>query len=163
MFGQSSRSHIYRLGLILVVFLVGAAFARQWATPDSWNYEGWFREDSLTLALEQPLVYGGNESCVACHADVNREVRRRPHRGLACESCHGALADHVQDEEKFAAAIVDRSRWQCENCHAEQINRPAAFKQFSKTGAIGAEVGKHKTLDAATPCLKCHEAHDPSP
>ena len=63
---------------------------------------------------------------------------------------------------QLAAAVVDKSRWQCQNCHAEQINRPSDFPQFSKTGWIGKEVRKHRRLDAETPCLKCHNAHDPA-
>ena len=155
MSNPSSRSHLYRLGAILLVFFVVAAFARQWATPDSWNYAGWFREDALVLALEQPLVYGGNESCVACHEDVSHEVERWLHRGLSCESCHGALADHVTDAKYFAAATVDKTNSQCLNCHEQFINKPKGFPQFTM------QVYMHEGHTETTLCLECHGGHIP--
>lgn len=157
MSNPSPRSHLYRLGAILVVFFVGAAFVRQWATPDSWNYQGWFREDAIVLALEEPLVYGGNESCIACHADVNREVLRWPHRGLSCESCHGALADHVVANAKVAAASIDGSVGQCMNCHTPLISKPKDFPQFTEY------VYMHQGFKETTLCSECHDAHDPEP
>jgi hypothetical protein len=148
---------VYRLGAILLVFFVAAAFARQWATPDSWNYEGWFREDAVVLALEQPLVYGGNDSCVACHEEVSHEFQQLPHRGLSCESCHGALADHVVADAKVAEAPIDKSNSQCLNCHAPQISKPADFPQFTM------QVYMHEGHKETTLCLECHRGHDPNP
>jgi hypothetical protein len=161
--GPSRFSHLYRLAFLLVVFLIVAPLVGLWATPASWNYDldHWFRRDALLEGAQQPLVYGGNESCLDCHEAASKMLASKPHKVLSCESCHGPVADHVRDKKKFANAPVDRSRWQCNNCHAEQINRPKRFPQFSKTGEIGKEVNKHMQLDDETPCLKCHDAHDP--
>jgi len=158
-------SHLYRLGILFVIFLVTAALLRWWATPASWNYDldRWYRLDAEKLAATEPLVYGGNESCLACHAAASKKLNKYGHKKLSCESCHGPLADHVQEGKKIAAAIVDRSRWQCENCHFGQINRPKDFPQFSKTGEYGKSVQKHKEMDDKKPCLDCHDAHDPTP
>ena len=136
-----------------------------WAMPASWNFEidHWYRRDALTLSARIPSAYGGNESCVECHAAASKKLAKRRHRGLSCESCHGALADHVRGNKRFAKALVDKSRWPCENCHAERINRPKDFPQFSRTGEIGKFVKKHKLLDDKKPCLECHDAHDPRP
>ncbi len=90
-------------------------------------------------------------------------MRKQLHRGLSCESCHGTLVDHVKGDKKFALAKVDKSDWQCLNCHAEQINRPKGFPQFSKAGKIGKLVRKHTDMEADEKCLKCHDAHDPKP
>jgi hypothetical protein len=162
--GPSRYAHLVRLALVLVAFFVVAASVGLWATPASWNYDidNWYRRDALIDNATQPLIYGGNESCVECHEPADKQLRKYKHRALSCESCHGALADHVREGKRVAAAVVDTSRWQCENCHAEQINRPPDFPQFSKTGDIGKEVKKHKRLDAETLCLKCHNAHDPA-
>jgi len=161
----SRFSHLLRLVFVLVVFFIAAISVGLWATPASWNYEldYWFRRDALVDTEQLALIYGGNESCVTCHEAASRKLAAQRHKGLSCESCHGPLVDHVQDDKRVAAALVDRSRWQCQNCHAEQINRPERFPQFSKTGAIGKEIEKHKELDDETPCLKCHDAHDPTP
>jgi len=159
----SPRSHLYRLLLILLVFGIGFLVVKEWATPDSWNYEVWYRGDAVKDIAAQPLAYGGNDSCKSCHKDVSRLWRKKPHRTVACETCHGPIIDHVKDKEKTGAALVDKTRGQCLNCHLEQINRPKGFKQFSKQGEIGKSVQKHKDLDEVTPCLKCHDAHDPQP
>ncbi len=161
--GLSSKSHLYRLAVVAGIFFAVAFAVRQWATPTSWNYWDWYRTDALRDAELQPLVYGGNESCRSCHREVGQKMQRRRHKGLSCESCHGAVADHVKEGKKFAEATVDASRWQCMNCHAEQINRPRGFPQFSVAGAIGKFVQKHKELDGVTLCSKCHDAHDPTP
>ena len=160
----SRHTHLIRLTLVLAAFFIVAGVVGWWATPASWNYDidNWYRRDAMIDNAVQPLIYGGNESCVECHEPADKQLRKYKHRALACESCHGALADHVRVGKRFAAAVVDKSRWQCENCHAEQINRPPDFPQFSKTGDIGKEVKKHKRLDAETLCLKCHNAHDPA-
>lgn len=170
----SSLSHIYRLGIVLFTALVVFLGIVWIATPASWNYDigYWFRKDALEDLKKQPMVYGGitdisssrrNQACKSCHKEETRRVKKLKHKALSCESCHGALADHVRDGKKFAAAKVDKSRGQCLNCHAEQINRPKTLPQFSKTGEIGKLVRKHKTLDDKTLCLKCHDAHDPTP
>jgi len=166
MAGPSPRSHLYRLAVLLVVGLVGFLVVRQMATPASWNYRDWYRGDALEEIALQPLIYGGidslspsqrNKSCETCHKKDFEKIKKKKHKTLSCESCHGALFDHVQGEKKIADAKIDRSRWQCENCHAEMINKPEDFPQFTF------EVKKHKTLEEGTPCLKCHEAHDPTP
>ena len=159
----SPKSHLYRLAGLLVLFLAAFLLVKHWATPDSWNAEIWFRGDALADTQAQPLIYGGNESCQDCHAAADKKLSSFQHKGLSCESCHGALANHVKDKKKFAAAEVDKSRAQCENCHREQINRPKGFPQFSKDGKIGKSVRKHQDLDRETPCSKCHDAHDPKP
>lgn len=163
MSAPSAKSHLRRLAIVIGVFLVVFLAVRQWATPASWDYRDWYRTDAIRDAELQPLAYGGNESCTSCHREVNQTMRTRKHRGLSCESCHGAFADHVKEGTKFAAAKVDGERWQCLNCHTEQINRPKGFPQFSKAGEIGKFVQKHKELDEVTVCLKCHSPHDPTP
>lgn len=161
----SPRSHLYRLGIVLVAFFIVAGSIGWWAIPDSWNFEvdNWYRRDSLQDIAALPMAYGGNESCQECHQAADKKLAKFKHNGLSCESCHGPLADHVREGKRFAAAKVDKGRWQCENCHAEQINRPEDLPQFSRAGEIGKFVKKHKLLDDKKPCLECHDAHDPTP
>lgn len=162
----SPVSHLYRLGFLLAA--VGAIFVTAIVvfTPDSWNYDVWYRGDALQLNASEPLAYGGitdiatskrNRSCKSCHAEQTKQVKKRKHKTLSCEACHGALADHAQDDKKIAVAYIDKSRWQCLNCHAALISRPKKFPQFTD------EVSKHRTLEEETVCLKCHEAHNPTP
>ena len=166
MSNPSPRSHLYRLGILLVVFFVAFLVIKDLATPASWNYEGWFRGAALEEGKAKPSAYGGivdiavsdrNEACRSCHKDDEKKLRKLKHRTLSCESCHGALADHAREGKKTADAPVDKSRGQCMNCHAALISRPKDFPQFTM------EVKKHRRLEEETLCLKCHGAHDPTP
>lgn len=155
----SPKAHLVRLALVLVgalfVFLVLKAII----TPASWNYEDWYRGDALALNESYEVVYGGNESCNACHEEVNKELAEFKHQALSCESCHGALADHVKEGEKIGNAYVDdESTWQCLNCHDARVNKPANFPQFSKKTNED-----HQEMDADMLCTACHTPHDPVP
>ena len=154
----NASTHLYRLGALFIVFIIAFVVIRQMATPSSWNYEVWYRGDSITEVENLPLVYGGNESCKACHAEVVRYTKKWKHKTQSCEGCHGPLASHVNGEEKIAdAMVINQSRRQCLNCHAESISKPQGFPQFTS------EVRKHTTLQEGEVCLKCHDAHDPTP
>ncbi len=154
----SAFTHLYRLGALFLVLIIAFIVINQFATPSSWNYEVWYRGDALTEDANKPMLHGGNDSCRACHKDVVKEVKKRKHKNLSCEGCHGPLGVHVRGEDKIAdAEVINQSRWQCLNCHAELISKPRGFPQFTN------EVEKHKTLKEDEVCLKCHEAHDPTP
>lgn len=158
MTNPSSRSHLYRLGMVLGAAFILFLVIKSLATPASWNYESWYRGDALSDMASEPLAHGGNESCVYCHQDAVKRVKKLRHKRLSCEGCHGALADHVRDGEKIADAIViTESRWQCLNCHSQLISKPKGFPQFTM------EVNKHAELEEKTVCLNCHDAHDPTP
>ena len=159
MSSPSSLSHLYRLGAVLVLGFVGFMVVKAIATPASWNYEDWYREDSKKEIASYPLVYGGNESCQTCHAEEHKELSSFGHKTLSCESCHGALADHVRDGKKIAAAKVDdESTWQCLNCHETLVTRRTNFPQFSAD-----RLPEHKQVAKGILCAACHNAHDPTP
>jgi hypothetical protein len=181
----SSKSHIYRLGIVLVVCVTGFLVIRSYAVPNSWNHDAWYRGDNQEDLKKQPLIFGGNESCQSCHEDVSLvaavaskgeekfvdefgdeieiEFDEEPasvmvfaHKTLSCESCHGPLAHHAAGEDKIGDAIVmDKSNWQCMNCHEELISRPVDLPQFTEA------VEKHMDLDEQTLCMKCHDPHNP--
>lgn len=153
----SPRSHLYRLAIVLVTGFIGFLVVKALATPQSWNYVVWYRGDNSEEMKKLPLSYGGNDSCQSCHEDEHENLTSFKHKTLNCESCHGALVDHVEGDKKTADAIVmDESNWQCLNCHRELISRPKDFPQFTS------EVRRHKAKREETPCIKCHDAHDPA-
>ena len=165
----SPRTHLYRLGLLIIVgFIVFLGIMIVFA-PASWNYEitNWYRADALEELQRQPMVYGGietvssrkrNKACRSCHEDDVKEIAKLKHKQLSCESCHGALFDHVRDGKKVAVAVIDRERGQCMNCHAPLVNRSRGFSQFTTD-----ENKKHEQLKEGAPCLECHDAHNPTP
>ena len=154
----SAFTHLYRLGALLLAFIVTFLVIKQLATPSSWNYEVWYRGDSLIESAKKPMLHGGNDSCQACHEDIVMKVKRKRHKTLSCEGCHGPLATHVRGDEKIAdAKVINQSRWQCLNCHNALISKPRGFPQFTNA------VEKHTTIIEGEVCLKCHDAHDPTP
>lgn len=155
----SPKAHLVRLALVLGAALVAFLVIKALVVPSSWNYEGWYRGDALALNESYEVVYGGNDSCVACHQEINTELAEFKHQALSCESCHGALADHVKDGAKVADAHVDdESTWQCLNCHEARVNKPVNFPQFDKI-----KIEAHGEMDDEMVCIACHSAHDPTP
>jgi len=156
----SPKAHLYRLAGLLIIGLIGFSVVKAVATPASWDYEHWYRADAVKDIAAEPLAYGGNEACVSCHPKQHKDLVAFNHKTLSCESCHGALADHVKGGQRIAAAKVDNdSNWQCLNCHEKLVNRPAGFPQFSTE-----ENDAHKEVAAnAMLCVMCHDAHNPLP
>jgi len=153
----SPRSHLYRLLIILLVCAFGLIGLKSLAMPASWNYVVWYRGDNQEDMKKLQLVHGGNDSCQSCHEEEHENVLEFEHKTLNCESCHGPLTDHVEGDKKIADAIVmDESNWQCLNCHSELISRPKDFPQFTS------KVRRHEAKREKTPCIKCHDAHDPA-
>lgn len=144
----------------MLVGLIFFLIVKWLATPSNWNFEVWYRGDALVeLATKKP-VFGGNESCAACHQDVIDFARSEPHQNLLCETCHGPLTKHVEDGEKIADAIVvSDSSWQCLNCHQKLLGKPEDYPQFAQNPKLR-RVRKHKKLTEDALCLRCHGPHD---
>jgi hypothetical protein len=171
----SAVSHLYRLAIVLIAAVVVFLGIVAVAMPSSWNFDMgyWHRADALEEMKRQPLIYGGivdvsaskrNDACKSCHKDTTKTIRKQKHKTVSCEACHAALFDHVQEGRKVADAAIDRSTWQCNNCHQGFINKPDAFSQFRATE----DFKKHRAFkrgkyEPGTTCLKCHDAHDPTP
>jgi len=154
-------SHLLRLGIIAAAGLVGFITFRIMATPPSWNTEVWYRADSLKEIRDLPQAYGGNASCNPCHGQELSVQLGPGHLGLSCESCHGALADHVTGEIKTGdAVVITESEWQCMNCHREQINRPANFPTYRYQHSEN-RVRRQKSERGGRYCLDCHDPHTP--
>jgi len=174
---KSSRfTHLYRLGLVGIAALIIFLALVYIMSPASWNYEiaHWYRVDSLQQMQQLPMGYGGiedstdkkvrNATCVECHPKTVEQFQSRKHARLSCEDCHGALADHAQNGKKVADARLVNTRQECLICHADLVNKPKRFPTFRTTE----KYIKHRELISGefpegTTCLKCHDAHDPTP
>ncbi|MEN8131974.1 MAG: hypothetical protein ABFS45_17685 [Pseudomonadota bacterium] len=163
----SPRAHIYRLFFALIVFVAAFLGIRALAIPDSWDSERWYRTDSLGELQSLPLRYGGNESCETAGCHNPEEAARHdkklaalalgPHRELACEVCHGPVADHVKDGKKVNEAQVTVANKLCLSCHKKLIGRPEQFAQFSET-LLYHELLKVRERSL---CRACHDPHEP--
>jgi hypothetical protein len=161
----SPRAHVYRLLLVLVLAL-GAFFGlKRFAVPESWDSANWYRRDALALLGQQPTVYGGNASCASsrCHDprenhDAHLEMLAGAvHKGLACESCHGSLARHVEGDQVVGPAHLERTSETCLRCHRNVLGREG------KLGTFDPEFPIHKVMKVSqsTYCGNCHNPHAP--
>ena len=96
----SPTAHLVRLGVVFVIFIGVFITAKTVMTPTSWNHDinNWYRLDSLEEMKEKQISYGDNKSCKGCHKKTYKRFRKKKHKGLSCESCHGALALHINVE-----------------------------------------------------------------
>jgi hypothetical protein len=168
----SPYAHLYRLGALLAIGLIIFLIIKQYAIPDSWDSDAWYRKDALSLLQQQEPVFGGNESCAGagCHADdryliddAQSEHRLRirwlgwaTHKTLSCESCHGPLADHVKDGLKIAKAVIVYESTLCLRCHEARLGRDAVvpFRE---------DFEYHESLEVTweSKCVRCHNPHEP--
>ena len=154
-------THLRRLGIVVVLVVVGFIAGKNLAQPPSWNSVVWYRGASLDDIAQLPMSYGGNESCQHCHKDDNGPILGPGHLGLSCESCHGPLVDHIKGGDKIGDAIViNESTEQCMNCHSEQINRPASFPQYRYQHGERM-VRRQKSERGGKQCMGCHSPHAP--
>lgn len=95
----SPAAHLIRLALVGVVFLVTFLSVKSLATPATWNHDmdNWFRLKSLDdMQQQKPAYANDNKACgKSCHEEIFNKQRKKKHIGVACDSCHGALANHI--------------------------------------------------------------------
>lgn len=166
----SPQIHLFRLmGILVSGFLMFVAI-KSFVVPPSWNYTDWYRGQALVDLQRQSTKLEGNESCLTCHKDQYDELMAGAHQSQSCESCHGAIINHVKDNQKVAAAVINKANEYCLNCHQWLPSRPAEFKQIDisaiktavKMNKSFAGPEKHKKLvDDTVQCVRCHDFHDP--
>jgi len=157
---SSPQKHLHRLGVLILLGVIGFLVIKWLATPSSWNFQVWYRGDALAELAEKEPVFGGNASCNDCHEDVVELALSAPHKALSCEACHGPSVKHVRDGQKIAeAVVVSHSSWQCLNCHEKLLGKSEDYPQFEKVPSQR-RIRKHKKLKEDVLCLKCHGPHD---
>jgi DmsE family decaheme c-type cytochrome len=106
--------------------------------------------------------YVGNDTCLACHFDMDRGVSTGPHGEAAhprspaategCESCHGAGERHVEDPtvpdsiRRFGRTAPREAGEACLSCHT------------TSSHALW-EGSAHDARNLS--CVSCHSMHDP--
>jgi hypothetical protein len=99
---------------------------------------------------ELKVSYTAASTCATCHAVEHDRLVSANHAGIGCESCHGALAEHVAQGDEAGAetvAVVRPTSETCQRCHVAAVGRPAGFRQIIPA--------QHYTAD----CLACHDPH----
>lgn len=129
--------------IVLVYFT-----ARYFLVPASFGQFGWYRGDALKDYAALPISYAGATACAECHAEVVEKKAKAGHKGVPCESCHGALNAHAEDPNVEPPKIADHRF--CIRCHEASPSRPEKFPQV--------KLAKHHDEEA---CTKCHTPHQP--
>jgi len=125
--------HIWRAVIILVAFMLIAVIGRSFIVPESFGVQGHFRFDSIQEYMDKPVIHGINKQCRKCHKEEYTEHKKGKHAPVLCETCHGPLAAHADDEEKTGDALISkktRSADLCALCHQKLEARPRDFPQL---------------------------------
>lgn len=139
------------IGLIAIILVV-----REVLVPDDFGVHGqnftygYHRLSNIQEWKDFPVKYQGRDSCVECHKENVRTVRRSPHKQVECENCHGPAIDHP-DVVEFLP--LDTSRELCLRCHA--------FLDYPNNSRADMSSIRDRTHKRRRDCVKCHNPHDP--
>lgn len=90
--------------------------------------------------------------CQRCHEAQYAPWQHEQHASVACESCHGPLAEHAATAPLEAAAgslgLEAPAEGLCAVCHELSPAKPDTFAQV--------ELAAHYS---GAPCLGCHDSH----
>jgi DnaJ-class molecular chaperone len=152
--GQPGRGLPQQVGRLAIVALVlAAAFigARTVLRPATFGERGHYRTAAVTAVMAREPRFAGHEACEPCHINIVDRKNVSYHRGLACEVCHGAQAEHVASPLEHTPP-APRDRAYCPMCHGYNPSRPTGFPQIDPA-----------THNPARACITCHDPHDPTP
>jgi hypothetical protein len=152
--------HLVRVGILLVSALVVFFIVRAFLVPASYGEYGNFRGDNLAEQVAIPPNYGPPEVCTTCHADHVAKKAKGKHAAVPCQTCHGPVGDHVQDDG-MKPMIVNKSFALCARCHQKLEARPQHFPQINIQNHL-ARVNLTTDGNEAV-CLSCHNPHAPTP
>lgn len=142
--------HLVRLALLFAAGIVLFLVLRGLLVPEGFGELGHYRVGAIADNRQRSPAFAGREACADCHGDAVEELAGGGHAAIGCESCHGALAAHVESQGETAPAALDTVVL-CSLCHATNVARPVLQPQVDVAGhAEGAA------------CTDCHEAHAPA-
>jgi hypothetical protein len=137
--------------MLFVVAVIVLIVVRSQFVPESFGDIGHYRADAIPEITALPVRYAGLPVCAECHDDIEATKSASYHRGLTCEGCHEAAANHVDDPDTYRPEIPT-GRSVCLRCHSYLPSRPTGFPQIIEA--------VHNPME---PCAECHDPHDPTP
>lgn len=142
-------NHLFRLLLLYIFILAGFLFVRRYWIPESYGKLGEYRAASPHEIAASPVIYQGDSSCKACHAQQFEEKIKSTHRVLRCEVCHGPGNKHIESPVEFKMS-KNKERESCLICHRQDSSRP---KSFAQVQPVDHNPGMW--------CITCHQPHRP--
>jgi DmsE family decaheme c-type cytochrome len=119
------------------------------------------KQQAPSAPAPQAAAYAGTAACVNCHPDQETALKgtahaqaknpRTPAAGLGCESCHGPLKAHADDEKSgnvtpFRRLSADQINQTCLACH-------------NRSNHAAWEGSGHDRRNLS--CATCHSVHSP--
>ncbi len=135
--------------ILFAVLIAGLIVTRQLLVPKSFGEYGHYRGKAEEENATRDVAYAGYQACADCHEEIFEARENSRHSGVACETCHGPAAKHVDDPFESKPKIP-HTRDFCPLCHGYNASRPSGFPQ------IIAE--RH---NPGKPCMSCHDPHNP--
>lgn len=144
--------HLLRVIAVFIVVITAFLVARAKMTPASFGKIGHYRAAAVDEIKALPVRYAGQKDCVKCHKQQVQEKVGSSHKTMSCESCHGALAEHILDHAKHKPVkpAEKEMREFCGHCHSKAISRPKTFPQIN--------IYEH---NPGVSCTQCHNPHKP--
>jgi hypothetical protein len=146
--------HLLRVAGVFVLVISAFLAARHFLVPATFGQYGHYRAAAAAETESLPLHYAGEPACLRCHPEQAKAKAAGGHRGVHCESCHGALGAHAADPKTVKAQKPPEAQMRafCGACHAKNISRPVKFPQQDI-----------ETHNPGVACSQCHNPHNPKP
>jgi len=142
-------AHLVRPALVLVAAMAIFLVVRSAIIPKAFGQYGHYRPGALDLVRQHPIAFAGQDTCVMCHDDQATARAAGKHAQVACEACHGALAQHADDPAAHVPKLPDVADL-CRRCHEKDAAKPKNFPQVATAEHSGGMA-----------CNTCHKPHAP--
>ncbi len=166
---RPNRVHAKRIVIGLVVLVVLGALVRAILVPDDFGNHGsifykFYRKSAIDDELARSPRHMTNASCAQCHKHEYELQVASKHKNLSCEFCHGAWADHVNEEGKVIGHLPNPKgeaiRELCLRCHNAAIKARPKDPSVIKTVLYPDHLRQLKVRETHV-CDQCHLVHAP--
>lgn len=160
--GSSRNAYIFRVFVLLAMFVTMALVIRGLLVPEGFGEIGFYRPQAPDEEASRSPVHQGKEVCARCHEKQFTMHENDVHRSVECEVCHGNGAAHVDARSKSLPKEVgyifkELEQANCLKCHQRILGRPKLFPTISVEehySLVGVKV-------ASVVCQECHDPHRP--
>lgn len=142
-------AHLIRPALVLLAGLALFMVLRGALVPKAFGQYGHYRPGALDLVRQHPISYAGQDTCVLCHDDQAKVRAAGKHAHVACEACHGPLAQHADNPAAHVPQLPNVANL-CRRCHEKDTAKPKSFPQVATAEHSGGMA-----------CNMCHKPHNP--
>jgi hypothetical protein len=158
------------MGLLLLIVISGLFFLKSSLTPPSFGEFGSYRGASVQEIMAKKTVHLGVENCKSCHKKQWKRWRKKAHKVVVCETCHGAGGRHGikqieprPDPLRTKAYLRRNAGELCLSCH---LASPGTTGKIT-TVRVEKHLAQFKILpgtkkyDKSKQCVNCHKGHKP--